>query len=141
MCTQGGWETDETVEAAAKRETIEEAGVRGVLEVWTIGRPPHASKCFWMLHNHPRCHCTVDSSFLNPMWYPQEPMLGVFSYSSAKASRLALSSKPRGMAHMFVMHVAEELQKWPEADRRTRLWVSTKLSCPCVSSHTGTREQ
>lgn len=30
---QGGWETDETVEAAAKRETIEEAGVRGVLEV------------------------------------------------------------------------------------------------------------
>lgn len=32
---QGGWETDETVEAAAKRETIEEAGVRGTLEVRT----------------------------------------------------------------------------------------------------------
>jgi diphosphoinositol-polyphosphate diphosphatase len=87
---KGGWETDETVEAAAKRETIEEAGVRGVLE---------------------------------------EPMLGVFSYSSAKASRLALSSKPRGMAHMFVMHVAEELQKWPEADRRTRLWLPVEEAC------------
>ena len=30
---QGGWEDDETVEAAAMRETVEEAGVRGTLEV------------------------------------------------------------------------------------------------------------
>ena len=30
---QGGWETDETVEDAAARETVEEAGVRGQLEV------------------------------------------------------------------------------------------------------------
>lgn len=30
---QGGWEDDETVEIAAQRETMEEAGVRGVLEV------------------------------------------------------------------------------------------------------------
>lgn len=33
MCPQGGWEADETVEAAALRETVEEAGVRGTLEV------------------------------------------------------------------------------------------------------------
>ena len=32
-CVQGGWEDDETVEAAALRETVEEAGVRGTLEV------------------------------------------------------------------------------------------------------------
>ena len=31
---QGGWETDEDMHAAAKRETVEEAGVRGKLEVW-----------------------------------------------------------------------------------------------------------
>ena len=31
---QGGWEKDETVEDAAARETVEEAGVRGRLEVW-----------------------------------------------------------------------------------------------------------
>ena len=30
---KGGWETDETVEAAARRETMEEAGVRGDIEV------------------------------------------------------------------------------------------------------------
>ena len=30
---QGGWETDEDVESAATRETVEEAGVRGRLEV------------------------------------------------------------------------------------------------------------
>lgn len=33
LCPQGGWEDDETVEVAAQRETMEEAGVRGVLEV------------------------------------------------------------------------------------------------------------
>lgn len=33
ICPQGGWEADETVEAAALRETVEEAGVRGTLEV------------------------------------------------------------------------------------------------------------
>lgn len=33
---QGGWEADETVEAAAARETVEEAGVRGVLEVYSL---------------------------------------------------------------------------------------------------------
>ena len=30
---QGGWETDETVNGAAARETLEEAGVRGIIEV------------------------------------------------------------------------------------------------------------
>ena len=48
---QGGWETDETVEAAAKRETIEEAGVRGVLEVCTFWPPLACKKRFQLLHN------------------------------------------------------------------------------------------
>lgn len=30
---KGGWETDETVQDAARRETVEEAGVRGDIEV------------------------------------------------------------------------------------------------------------
>ena len=30
---QGGWELDESLKAAAKRETVEESGVRGKVEV------------------------------------------------------------------------------------------------------------
>lgn len=40
---KGGWETDETVEAAARRETVEESGVRGVLELPMIGEFPFVS--------------------------------------------------------------------------------------------------
>lgn len=31
---KGGWETDETLEDAARRETVEEAGLRGALEMY-----------------------------------------------------------------------------------------------------------
>lgn len=34
---KGGWELDETLEAAAARETLEEAGVRGRLEDQPVG--------------------------------------------------------------------------------------------------------
>ena len=34
---KGGWEDDESVEAAAKRETVEEAGVRGSIEEVMLG--------------------------------------------------------------------------------------------------------
>lgn len=33
LSTQGGWENDETVEEAAEREALEEAGVRGEIKV------------------------------------------------------------------------------------------------------------
>lgn len=33
MLTQGGWEKDESIEDAAMRETVEEAGVIGDVEV------------------------------------------------------------------------------------------------------------
>lgn len=35
--TQGGWERDESLEMAAKRETYEEAGVRGALDGTPLG--------------------------------------------------------------------------------------------------------
>ncbi len=48
---QGGWEADETVEAAAARETVEEAGVRGVLEV-TVVMSLTSPECAY-------CHCCL----------------------------------------------------------------------------------
>jgi diphosphoinositol-polyphosphate diphosphatase len=80
---KGGWEVDESVEAAAARETVEEAGVRGDLEV--------------------------------------EP-LGIYTFSSSKAARLHGADQGRCVAHMYVMHVAEELPIWPEGQQRRRVW-------------------
>jgi len=37
MHAQGGWESDESMEQAALRETIEEAGVVGNVEVISFG--------------------------------------------------------------------------------------------------------
>lgn len=50
-------------------------------------------------------------------------MLGEFPFYSGKASRLQQANQGRCLAYMFVMHVAEELQTWPEGGKRTRLWV------------------
>ncbi len=48
---KGGWETDETVEAAARRETVEEAGVRGDMEVTPAVRAPvHENECNSLFH-------------------------------------------------------------------------------------------
>lgn len=50
-------------------------------------------------------------------------MLGEFPFYSGKASRLEQANQGRCLAYMFVMHVAEELQTWPEGEKRTRIWV------------------
>lgn len=58
---KGGWEVDETVEAAARRETVEEAGVRGVLEEPALGSfPSHSGKADAASTAHQgRCLVTV----------------------------------------------------------------------------------
>lgn len=59
---QGGWENDETVEEAAAREAIEEAGVRGDLVV---------SRCFYGLFDTTVvpcvfvCVCALPSSSIH----------------------------------------------------------------------------
>lgn len=81
---KGGWEQDEVLEAAALRETLEEAGVRGSIE---------------------------------------EPLLGTFAFQSGKQERLHNVHQGRCTAHMFIMHVAEELELWPECGERERAWM------------------
>ena len=53
----------------------------------------------------------------------QVPMVGCFPFASTKAARLR--DAPRGcIAHVFALHVAEELPAWPESGQRRRTWVS-----------------
>ena len=64
----------------------------------------------------------------------QEEALGRFRYSSAKAGRLAErgpARPPCSLAHIFVMHVTEVLDKWPEHHKRTRHWVPPPPPPPC----------
>ena len=84
---KGGWELDESARDAARRETVEEGGVRGELE---------------------------------------GEQLGVYPFSNRKPS----SGQNGCIAHMFVMNVQEELDTWPESNKRVRQWVR---SC-CVNS-------
>ncbi|PNW87043.1 hypothetical protein CHLRE_02g106500v5 [Chlamydomonas reinhardtii] len=45
---KGGWEDDESVESAAQRETVEEAGVRGMLEEPLLGVFPFTSGKYYI---------------------------------------------------------------------------------------------
>lgn len=84
---KGGWETDETAEEAAARETMEEAGVRGDLQ-----------------------------------------FLGEFSFSSRKKGLLQGQKSPQALciAQVFVMHVKEEMEEWPEQATRHRTWCQPR---------------
>jgi diphosphoinositol-polyphosphate diphosphatase len=54
---KGGWETDETVDAAAARETLEEAGVRGTIEEPLLGAFPFHSGKAERLHTDNQGKC------------------------------------------------------------------------------------
>lgn len=54
---KGGWETDETVEDAAARETLEEAGVRGIIEEPMLGAFTFHSGKADRLHNANQGKC------------------------------------------------------------------------------------
>lgn len=54
----------------------------------------------------------------------QEPMVGAYAFSSKKAAR-GHADRGTCLAHIFVMHVAEELTTWPESTERKRVWVSS----------------
>lgn len=57
-------------------------------------------------------HCCL------PLANTQEPVIGTFSFHSAK------QVQGRCSAYMFALHVAEELDVWPEGMERERCWVS-----------------
>ena len=81
------------------------------VQAWLLVVPAHPStqipECtpdFWLVH----ANCV------------QEPAFGTFDFTSGKPG----TQQNQCRAHMFVMHVAEELDVWPEGSERQRIWVS-----------------
>ena len=72
--------------------------------------------------------------------------MGAYVFSSGKAARkqaadgCQVPAEPgRCVAHMFVMHVAEELPTWPEGGERKRIWVSLDSSIGILRQLLGVR--
>eukprot|EP00877_Chromochloris_zofingiensis_P003887 jgi/Chrzof1/1349/Cz10g04020.t1 len=61
----------------------------------------------------------------------EEPLIGTFTFQSAKQERIHNVHQGKCRAHMFVMNVAEELDMWPEGLERQRCWVSATGCCCC----------
>ncbi|KAL4859371.1 Nudix hydrolase 21 [Chlorella vulgaris] len=61
----------------------------------------------------------------------EEPLIGKFPFLSAKApaQHTQMTHGGRCMAYLFVMHVSEVLEVWPEAKQRKREWCSLQEAC------------
>ncbi|WVZ60998.1 hypothetical protein U9M48_010939 [Paspalum notatum var. saurae] len=106
---KGGWENDETVEEAAAREAMEEAGVRGDI----------------VLNGFNDVRSATDNSFgggkeITCMY---SHLLGFYDFKSKTHQD---SCCPEGMcrAAVFALHVKEELTSWPEQSTRQRTWLT-----------------
>ncbi|KAG5539225.1 hypothetical protein RHGRI_019705 [Rhododendron griersonianum] len=105
---KGGWENDETVEEAAVREAIEEAGVRGELMVrmqFVIVIQDYSSFPF--------------RSFIHSL----DDFLGDYDFRS-KTHQDEFSPEGLCRASMFALLVKEELESWPEQSTRSRTWLT-----------------
>lgn len=108
---KGGWEKDESMEQAALRETIEEAGVVGSVEV---------SKNFLDLSfflSSSNNICVFDSYFLLYYVVFLQGKLGKWYYKSKRQPTIH-------EGYMFPLLVSKELDNWPEMNTRKRRWVS-----------------
>lgn len=67
----------------------------------------------------------------------QEPVLGQFEFRSGKPG--LPDGEGHCQAYVFVMHVAEELECWPEGSERHRTWVGISLARACSACTPETR--
>jgi 8-oxo-dGTP pyrophosphatase MutT (NUDIX family) len=149
---KGGWEDDEAVEAAARRETVEEAGVRGEIEGPPLGafafeggpKPGlagHGAAASLSARRLQQSLSTPSSSFGTSAGggggaaataaaaaaVAAADGAAATAAPDADAAAAATAQRPqrprRGVAHMFVLRVQEQLESWPEAAQRARRWV------------------
>ncbi|EEE60155.1 hypothetical protein OsJ_13060 [Oryza sativa Japonica Group] len=100
---KGGWENDETVEQAAAREAVEEAGVRGDIVA-----------------------CQVSETYLHVFFSYITVKLQFLGFYDFKSKTHQDACCPEGMcrAAVFALHVKEELDSWPEQSTRRRTWLT-----------------
>lgn len=110
---QGGWESDESMEQAALRETIEEAGVFGSVEVSSISKKYFfLDLSFWVAFD----------SYLVCLWlFSLQNKLGKWYYKSKRQPTIH-------EGYMFPLLVTKELDNWPEMNTRKRRWVSVYIN-------------
>lgn len=102
---QGGWETDESKTEAALRETVEEAGVVGTIEV---SAPP-----YWLLRRQSNA---IKNEINFDVGCFGQCELGKWNFKSKRCESYC-------EAFMFPLLVKEELEVWPEKNLRERKWV------------------
>lgn len=61
----------------------------------------------------------------------EHPKVGVFSFQSNKQARINSAHQGRCVAHIYAMHVGEELEAWPEHPQRQRRWMSLEEASHC----------
>uniref|UniRef100_A0A2N9HZY3 Nudix hydrolase domain-containing protein n=1 Tax=Fagus sylvatica TaxID=28930 RepID=A0A2N9HZY3_FAGSY len=120
--TNGGWENDETVQEAAVREAIEEAGVRGELMGVEEG------KWRWMVFpllcmRRKRMERGNVVSFGKESGNREGDFLGYYHFKS-KTHQDEFCPEGLCKAAMFALFVKEELQSWPEQSTRNRTWLT-----------------
>ncbi|URE16312.1 Nudix hydrolase [Musa troglodytarum] len=108
MFPKGGWEQDESIIQAANRETFEEAGVLGHLEV--------SVQTFFVYYTILSSFVRGGSSLTRTAFHGSQDSLGRWRYKSKSHDKIH-------EAVMFPLNVTEELYYWPEKAIRTRKWI------------------
>ncbi|XP_074341743.1 nudix hydrolase 18, mitochondrial-like isoform X1 [Apium graveolens] len=115
MFPKGGWELDESVEEAASRESLEEAGVVGHVQVSNRT----FLKCSGKLNGSYIIQHRINLNFNRDVIFMVQHELGTWCYKS----------KSRDIYHegyMFPLLVTEQLELWPEKNSRQRVWMTVE---------------
>uniref|UniRef100_A0A803MJ72 Nudix hydrolase domain-containing protein n=1 Tax=Chenopodium quinoa TaxID=63459 RepID=A0A803MJ72_CHEQI len=138
---KGGWENDETVEEAARREAIEEAGVKGDILVRNLNFVYNTLNSLLdvgALSEQPLLDVKssiIPLQLLPLVWQSLWPfwLKDFLGYYDFKSKTLQDDFSPEGLckAAMFALLVKEELEYWPEQSTRQRSWLTIPEALDC----------